>query len=319
MSTIALESSAVPHEETSLFVDGRFPRRRLLILLLSAIGGLLVAYAWSAKTADDTIGFNTANAMLGHDANTTPIGSIGSGIVFAFVSGLAGSFTACNIAAFGAVGPLVGRAQTRRDKFVSSIRPLGWLAAGMIPVSAAYGVLVGIAGTRMPQFSTTPTKGLSPRTIQSMTAFGIVGVTMIVLGLASLGVISDPLAKVSRRFRNAPLILMGALIGAFLIGRPYPLFRDMFRHAAKSHNPLYGATAFTLQSIGNIIVMAVLFLLLSYGLGGRVQRWLAAKPGRRSVMTAAAFIVAGVFTVVYWDVKVLSRLGYLWFPKAPWS
>lgn len=319
MGTATVESTATPLGQSSLFVDGNFPKRRLVVLLLSAVAGLLVAYAWSAQTADDTIGFNTANALLGHNANTTPINGIGSGIVFAFVSGLAGSFTACNIAAFGAVGPLVGRAPTRRDKFVQSVKPIGWLAAGMVPVSAVYGAIVGIVGTRMPQYSTAPSSGLSPRALQSMIAFGTVGVTMIVLGLASLGVIRDPLAGVSRRFPNAPLVLMGALIGGFLIGRPYPLFRDMFRHAAKTHDPFYGAAAFVLQSVGNIIVMSVLFVLLSYGLGGRVQRWLAAKPGRRSTMTAAAFVIAGVFTVLYWDVKVLARLGYLWFPTAPWS
>jgi len=36
-------------------------------------------------------------------------------------------------------------------------------------------------------------------------------------------------------------------------------------------------------------------------------------------VTAAAFIVAGVFTMIYWDVKVLARYDYLWFPKAPWN
>jgi hypothetical protein len=286
---------------------------------LGALGGLLVAYAWSASLVDDQIGFNSANTMLGHNANTTAIGGIASGIAFAFVSGLAGSFTACNIACFGVVGPLIGQEQSRGARLLQTVKPLGWVAAGMIPVSAAYGVLVGIMGTRMPQFSTANTGGFAPRTIQSMVTFGAVGVVMIGLGLAALGLMPDPLAAVSRRFRNAPLVLMGVLIGGFLIGRPYPLFRDLFRHAANTHNPLYGAVAFSLQSIGNIIVMSLIFILLSYGAGGRVQRWLAAKPSRISVLTASAFLVAGVFSVIYWDVRVLNRLGYIWFPRAPWS
>ncbi|MFL6114943.1 MAG: hypothetical protein ACJ786_26880 [Catenulispora sp.] len=318
MSAATLEPTDLP-ERTSLFVDGSFPRRRTVILLLSLLGGLLVAYAWSARTADDTIGFNTANTLLGHDANKTPITSIAAGILFAFVTGLAGSFTACNVAVFGAVGPLVGRAANRRQKFRAAAAPLGWLAVGMVPISALYGALVGLVGTHMPQYSTKASKGISPRTAQSMITFGTIGLVMLVLGLAALGVIPDPLAAVSRRFRNAPLILMGVLTGAFLIGRPYPLFRDMFRHAAKTHNPLYGATAFALQSIGNVIVMSLIFLLLSWGLGGRIQRWLAAKPGRTSVVTASAFIIAGVFTMVYWDVRVLGRLGYIWFPTPPWK
>lgn len=317
MSSATLGAIDAP-ERTSLFVDGRFPHRRLLVLGLSLIGGLLLAYGWSAQTADDTIGFNTANAILGHDANKTPITSIASGILFAFVTGLAGSFTACNVAVFGAVGPLVGRASTRREKFRATAAPLGWLAVGLIPVSAIYGAIVGIIGTHMPQYATTSSKGISPRTAQSMIAFGTIGLVMIVLGLAALGVIPDPLAKISRRFPHAPLILMGMLVGGFLIGRPYPLFRDMFRHAAQTHNPFYGAAAFALQSIGNIIVMGLVFLILSWGLGGRIQRWLSAKPGRTAVVTAAAFIVAGVFTMVYWDVRVLGRLGYIWNPTPPW-
>jgi len=308
-----------PAGHTSMFVNGQFPQRKTLIFLASLIAGFFLAYAWSATLVDEQIGFNTADTLLGHNANATPIGGIASGILFAFVTGLAGSFTACNIACFGAVGPLVGQAETRRGRFGQTIRPLGWLAAGMIPVSAVYGAIVGIVGTRMPQFSTAHTSGLSPRAIQSMIAFGLVGVVMIVLGLAALGIVKDPLGPVSRRFPNAPLVLVGALIGGFLIGRPYPLFEDMFRSAANSHDPFYGAVAFALQSVGNIIVMSVLFLILSYGLGGRVQRWLAEKPSRTSVLTAAAFIIAGMFAVVYWDLRALHGVGDIWFPTAPWN
>ena len=114
------------------------------------------------------------------------------------------------------------------------------------------------------------------------------------------------------------MIVFGALIGGFLIGRPYPLFRDMFRHAASSHNPFYGAAAFVLQSIGNILVMSVLFLILSYVAGRPLQRWMAAMPSRASVLTALAFVIGGVFMLCYWDLRVLSRLGYLWFPPSPW-
>lgn len=320
MSSILATPRALEVRPTSLFVNGYFPRRRLAVLLLGILGGLLVAYAWSAQLADDDIGFNSANAMLGHTANSpTAITGIGSGILFAFVAGLAGSFTACNIAVFGAVGPLVGqRAQTRGGRFLETIKPLGWMAVGMIPVSAAYGALVGIIGTRMPQFSTAPSHGFTPRTIQSMVAFGIIGMVMIVCGLAALGLTPDPLARISSRFRNFPLVMMGALVGGFLIGRPYPLFRDLFRHAANEHNALYGAGAFVLQSLGNMIVMGLLFVLLSYVLGDRVQRWVAAEPSRGAVLTASAFLIAGVFTFAYWDLKVLARMGDFWWPSAPW-
>lgn len=305
--------------QSSLFVNGAVPRRRWLVLLISVVAGAFVAYAWSSELADQEIGFNVANGILGRDANATPIGGIGAGIVFAFVSGLAGSFTACNVAVFGAVTPLVGQTASRSQRFLQTVRPLGWLVAGMVPVSAVYGALVGVVGTRMPQFSTAKVAGISPRIAQSMIVFGLIGLVMLVMGLASLRYIPDPFARISRRFPNAPLVFTGALIGAFLIGRPYPLFRAMFRHAAESHNPLYGAFAFTLQSVGNVVVMAVLFIALSYLIGGRLRRWMARNPARITAATAVAFIVAAMFMLMYWDVRILGRFGYLWFPTAPWN
>ena len=303
---------------TSMFVNGDFPRHRWPPVLIGIAGGVVAAWLWNSRLVDRTIGFSTANAILGHDANATPIGGIASGVLFAFVSGLAGSFTACNIAAFGAMGPLIGQAQTGRERFMTTVRPLGWLAVGMVVVSAVYGFIVGLAGTHLPQFSTVKTAGLAPRTIQSMIAFGICGLVMVVLGLAAAGVIRDPLARVSQRVPAAPMILLGALIGGFLIGRPYPLFRDMFRHAATSHNPFYGMAAFVLQSTGNILVMAVLFIALSYVAGRPLRRRLMAKPSRAGVLTTLAFVIGGVFMLCYWDLRVLSGLGYLWFPPSPW-
>ncbi|MER5353147.1 hypothetical protein ABT093_22785 [Kitasatospora sp. NPDC002551] len=319
--TITGRTVKAPPRATSLFVNGLFPKRRALVVLLGLLGGLLLAYAWSSELVDDKIGFTTANELLGHDARNTPLGGISAGVLFAFVSGLAGSFTACNVAVFGAVGPLVGQMSlTRRQRLVHALRPLGWLTVGMLPVSAAYGVLVGLFGTHMPQFSTASAHGtISPRMLQAMIVYGLVGLVMLVIGLAAAGVLPDPLARVAARFPNAPLVLVGALVGGFLIGRPYPLFRNLFRHAAVEHNPLYGAVAFALQSIGNILVMALLFLLLSFALGARVQRWLATKPGRAATLTASAFLVAGAFTVIYWDIRLLGRLGYIWWPTAPWN
>jgi hypothetical protein len=112
---------------------------------------------------------------------------------------------------------------------------------------------------------------------------------------------------------------MGALVGGFLIGRPYPLFRDLFRNAANRHNPLYGAGAFVLQSLGNMIVMGVLFIVLSYAIGGRVQRWVAQQPSRASTPTASTLIISGAYFVAYWNLRQLGHLGYLWFPTAPWN
>ncbi|MBE1487534.1 hypothetical protein [Plantactinospora soyae] len=304
-----------------MLVNGHFPRRRWLVLALSVLGGYLLTVVWSAEFVDSTIGDSVADTLLGHDARETPIAGIGAGVAFAFVSGLAGTFTACNIAVFGAMAPMLGTGG-RWSRLWQMFKPLGWLSVGMISVSATYGAIVGLVGTAMPQFSTAANTpgGLSPRSVQSLVVFGLIGLAMTYLGLAALGIVSDPFARVSRRFPNAPMVVLGALIGGFLIGRPFALFRQMFRDAAESGNPLYGALAFTLQSLGNIMVMGVFFAVVALVGGSRLRRWLSARPSRVATITAVALLVAGVFTFLYWDVRLLARREIIpWYPTAPWS
>ncbi|WP_107656430.1 hypothetical protein [Nocardia suismassiliense] len=305
---------------TSVFVNGYIPRRRGLVLLLGVLAGFLLTVVWSAPFVDTTIGGTVADGLLGHDAKETAITGIGAGIVFAFVSGLAGTFTACNIAVFGAVAPLAGSAGGWWNRVQAVLRPLLWMAVGMVAVSAAYGVVVGIFGTDMPQFDTAPSRPgqISPRLIQSMVVFGVIGVIMTYLGLAVLGLVRDPFTRIAARFPNAPLVVFGGLIGAFLIGRPFPLFRKLFRDAAEEGNILYAASAFVLQSLGNIIILAIL-LILTVLVGGRLQRWFQTDPRRVSILSATALLTVGVFTFLYWDVRLLAMRDIIpWYPVAPW-
>jgi hypothetical protein len=296
------------------------PRRRGLVVALSALAGFLLTVVWSAEFVDTTIGGNVAGTLLGHEAEGAALGSVTAGVLFALVSGIAGTFTACNIAVFGALAPMVGAEGTRWQRLGRILRPVGWLSAGMIAVAATYGAIVGIVGTRMPQFDTAPNVPgeLSARSIQSMVVFGIIGLSMLYLGLAALRLVPDPLARLARRRPNAPMVVMGVLVGGFLIGRPYPLFRQLFRDAAESGNPLYSAAAFVLQSLGNIVIVVLLVLLLSSM--GRLRRWLTADPRRMTTLIAVSFIVAGVFTFLYWDVRLLDRREIIpWYPVAPWG
>ncbi|MEO7262062.1 MAG: hypothetical protein ABI047_12530 [Jatrophihabitantaceae bacterium] len=191
--------------------------------------------------------------------------------MFAFVTGVAGSFTACNIAVFGAVGPMVGQQQNRRQTLRSALRPLGWLVIGMLPVSALYGAIGAWWGTSIPQLSTDKVGAMPVRLLQSSVVFGVIGLALVYLGLVELRLAPDPLARLQQRYPNARLMVLGALIGGFLIGRPFPLFHKMFLYAAEHHSPVYGASIFVLQSLGNMLIMAAMFLLLT--MAGRV--WLA--------------------------------------------
>ncbi|MFC4591398.1 urease accessory protein UreH domain-containing protein [Sphaerisporangium corydalis] len=295
------------------------PRHRGRLVVLSVIAGAVAAALWSFRFVDSVIGDNVANTLLGYDAKGTAISGVVAGAVFAFVSGLAGTFTACNVAAFGAVVPLVREGDSWRDRLRETVRPLSRLAIGMIVVSGVYGAVGALFGDRLPQLSTaTVGDGLPVRLIQASVVFGIIGLAFIWLGLASIRLLPDPLARLERRFPNARLVVLGALVGGFLIGRPFPLFHKLFSYAAETHNPLYGAAVFILQSLGNIVVMAVLFAALMLVARGRFARWMTAKPSRMVTVTAVAFIVAGTFTFLYWDVRLPAMFGYGWYPTASW-
>lgn len=294
------------------------PARQLRIALLSAVVGVLLAVLWSFEFVDSVIGDNVANTVLGHDAKATAIGGTFAGLIFAFVSGFAGTFTACNIAMVAAVGPMgtvgaAGRTPTTAHTVRALLRPVGWLTVGMVAVSASYGALGVLLGDRLPQLSTDMVGGMPVRLIQSSVVFGLIGLALAYLGLAALGTLPDI-------FANRPvtrLIALGALVGGFVIGRPYPLFNKLFHWAVDTGNPAYGALAFALQSLGNVLVVTLVFAVLVLATRGGFLRWIAA-PTRAAVLTGALLVALGVFTVVYWDLRVPASFGFGWFPRMPY-
>ena len=261
-------------------------------------------------------GENGATIILGYSVTTTPLTSSVMATAFAFVSGLTGTFTACNVAGFSALGPL---SVDRRPTWSAAVRSLAWLAAGTIIVAGAYGAVAALIGPSIPQLSSALVGRLPVRLIQSMVVFGLLGLTLAIAGLAAAGLVKNPLGRVSARRPAIRLVLVGGLIGAFLIGRPFPLFMKIFQYAASTHNPALGALTFVLQSLGNIAVMALLFLGITAIAGGRLQRWLALRPERLARLNATVLITAGVFLVAYWCVRLPAYFGIGWWPKVPWS
>lgn len=287
--------------------ERRAPRRPLVVGL-SVLAGLAVAILWSARLVDDDIGLNVANGVLGQDASTATVTGTLTGLVFAITTGIAGTFTACNVAVFSAVAPMAGTGR--------ALRPLGWLTLGAVVVAGGYGAIGAVVGDRLPQLSSaTFGDGHPVRTLQSIGVFGAIGLVLVYLGLAALHLVPDPLARASERWAPSRHVVMGVLIGGFLIGRPWPLFRSMFRHAADTHDAAFGATVFVLIVLGNMVLMGLLFLVLS---ATRFPRWLRGKPARAATVTAVALLVGGTFTFVYWDIRVPAGLGFGWFPMMPW-
>ncbi|MEU7473709.1 hypothetical protein AB0A94_35240 [Streptomyces sp. NPDC044984] len=143
-------------------------------------------------------------------------------------------------------------------------------------------MVVGLVGMCMPWLSRAGNVlgALSGWSVRSMVVFGLIGLiglAMLWVGLAARGCLPGALVRVWVCFAHAQMLFLGVLIEGFLVGRPYPLFRRLFRGAAGSGDLLYGALAFVLRSVGSIVVGAVLFLLLSSAVGCR----LACVLGRR--------------------------------------
>lgn len=291
------------------------PRRRWLVISSVAVG-MAIAVLWSAQLVDDDIGVNTASGLLGRDATDAAVTGTVTGLVFAFVTGLAGTFTACNVAVFSAIAPMVQTKPSLAGRIGQAVRPLGWLSLGAVVVAGLYGGIGALLGTRIPQLSTATVGHHIPvRTLQSITVFGVIGLVLLYLGLAALDIVPDPLRRASARWAPARAVFMGVLIGGFLIGRPWPLFRKMFAYAASTHDAAFGAAVFVLIVLGNMLVMGLLFLVLS--LTG-FARWLRATPSRITTVTAVALLIGGTFTFVYWGVRAPAHLGYGWFPTMPW-
>jgi MFS family permease len=314
---------AVAVKQTPVAITDPAPVNRSRVILFSVLGGLALAIVWSFRFVDATIGDNIANNLLGYDAKETAITGSVMGALFAFVGGIAGTFTACNITAFSALAPMMGQRTSMSNRITEFLKPIGWLTLGMVVVAGLYGAIGAAIGTSIPQLSEArigdPVTGFPVRLIQSSIVFGLIGLIFIYMGLAALKVVPNPLQRLYERHPRAQLVIMGGLIGGFLIGRPFPLFFKLFEYAAERHNAFYGGLVFILQAIGNIVILALLFLLLAVGTRGRLQTWLAAKPGRVAAVTAAAFIVGGVFFVSYWDVRLPSLFNVGWWPTMPWN
>jgi cytochrome c biogenesis protein CcdA len=301
---------AETHDQSNQAVN-----RRVLWLFGSVAIGVTFAVVWSPSFVDQTIGENGATTILGYNVTATPIGGVLMAIGFAFISGFTGTFTACNVAGLSAIAPL---SAGRQPSLTSALRSLGWLALGTVTVAGLYGAIGALIGPSIPQLSQTLVGNFPVRLIQSVVVFGILGVVLLMMGFAALGA---PTLSFPRRrgWEIWRLVLIGGLIGAFLIGRPFPLFVKIFQYAAASHNAALGALMFVLQALGNIAILALVFLAVSVVARGRLLRWLAARPDRLARFNGIALLIAGTFLIAYWCIRLPAAFGIGWWPRVPWS
>ena len=252
---------------------------------LSILLGGIIAMLWSYHFVDSVIGDTVANGLLGYDAKQAPLHGYLSTAFFALVTGLAGTFTACNICAISCVGPVANGATTLSE----AAKPVGKLLFGALTVSVLYGFFAVIFAAYLPQYTNETYFGFyQGRLLQASLIFVPIGILMLSWGWN--GKVPSP-------------FVLGAMIGAFLIGRPFPLFRKMFESAVETHNPFFGAGTFALQALGNIALIVLFIFLVSIS-GHRVRRWLHLNSVK---IASIGFLIGGMFLVVYWGIRIPLR------------
>ena len=299
------------------------PYRNRLILALCALAfGVLIAGFWNFHWADGFGREIVAGQTIGDTERLSGSYSergAGFGFVFAIIAGLAATFTACNCVVFAMLPGLACATEKAGSPRRLAIKAIGVFSLFVLLVCFIYGMYVGSLGPeRVDAFNTRET-----RLFQAQVTFTLLGVVLLLWGAISFGFLDGVLRHLPPKlmhFAAAPLTkagLMGLLVGLFAIGRPFPVFRDFLTYAAASKSPLYGGAVMTLQGVGQIMVMVLLFLVLIVPFSKRLANWSARHPGRLEQFSSAMLVAGGAYFVFYWGIAFAYNVGN-WGFKLNW-
>jgi sulfite exporter TauE/SafE len=294
------------------------PGRRLWYLLLAVAAGVVVAGFWNFRVVDgfgaDIVAANTIGDYRGKAGDFATLGGA-FGFAFALVAGLAATFTACNCVAFAMIPGLVCAPDAKAGR-TTALRSLGIMVAWVAVVSAVYGAFVGWLGPE----GVAAINARQVRFAQAGIVFSVLGIAMLVWGAIELRLLdrwTSRATPATRAFFAQPTTkaaIMGALIGAFAIGRPYPVFREFLLYAAQVQSPAYGAAVMVLQGIGQILVMVAAFLVIVGVFSGGLRRWILARPAQPALVSAVALVAGGAYFLFYWGIArawpSLGRWGF---------
>lgn len=272
---------------------------------------MTVASVWNYKTVDGFGREVVAGNTIGDTTQlSTSFAERGTGFGFAAIAGLAATFTACNcvvLATLPGLACTTDKASSRQ----AALRALGAFTAGVVVVGAFYGMFIGFLGPDGITF-------FNERPVRLALAQGVftsLGIVMLLWGAIELGFLKPITARTSEIPRaflampNTTALLMGTLVGLSTVGRPFPVSRELLTYAATATSPLYGAAVMTVQGIGPIAVMAVIFLALVYGFGDRLTKWVSEKPEQPALVSAVALIGGGAYFVYYGASRSCSTSG----------
>jgi hypothetical protein len=292
-----------------------YPRARRVMYLLSAAAlGVVVAGFWNVRLVDgfgaDVVAGHTIGGYEGKAAQFATLGA-GFGFVFAMVAGLAATFTACNCVAFAMIPGLTCSTDGSAGR-AAALRSLGIMLFFVVLVGAMYGAFIGWLGPAgVEAINARPV-----RFAQAGIVFSALGIAMLAWGAIELGLLdafTSRCTPVTRAFFAQPTTkaaLMGLMIGAFAVGRPYPVFREFLLYTAQVQRPSYGAAVMALQGLGQVTVMVVAFLAILAVFGNRLRHWAATKPAQPALVSAFALTAGGAYFLFYWGIaRMWPALG----------
>lgn len=296
-------------------------RKRLLYVFVMIFVAILIAGFWHRGLVDgfgrniiagETIG-NTGELAGQYDTRGG-----GFGLIFAAIAGLAATFTACNCVVF-AMLPGLACSTDRNAGQNSAWQALRMFTAPVLVVTAVYGLYVGFLGPVGIEYINQ----IEVRHAQSFAVFSALGLVMLLWGCLELGFLDSIKARLSQTTRDffgqltVKATLLGSMVGMFTVGRPYPLFRDFLVYAASTKNPAYGAVVMMIQGLGQIVIMALLFVLLVKLGGRRLSSTAINKPHKFQLISGMALTAGGIYFLYYWGLGRLFDLGR-WGYKLGW-
>lgn len=296
-------------------------RKRLLLTLGAVVLATLVAGFWNYHLVDgfgrEVVAGNTIGDTQALAGDFATRGG-GFGFLFAAIAGLAATFTACNCVVFAMIPELACSTDKTAGRR-AALHALGAFVAGVLCVTAVYGVFVGFLGSD----GIAAFNQRAVRLAQAQAIFTVLGVVMLIWGgfeLGFLDAVKRRFSFVTGAFFAAPTtkaVLLGLLVGCFAVGRPFPVFREFMTYAASAQSPLYGAGVMMVQGLGQIAVMVLLFLLLVYTAGRRLRQMARQTPHKLRVISGLALVAGGTYFVYYWGLAFLFDVGQ-WGFKLGW-
>jgi Cytochrome C biogenesis protein transmembrane region len=286
---------------------------RIFWTMIALVTGILIAGFWDYHVVDGFGREIIADNIVGNTgllANSFLENGLSFGVLFGFAAGLAATFTACNCVMFAMLPGLAcstDRSTSRKTAFLA----LGVFSLGVLIVTALYGFYTGTLGSS----GVDAYNEREVRLSQATTTFTILGLIMVVWGCISFGFLNRMVDKIPsniRLFFAKPVTkagMMGILVGLFTVGRPFGVFRDFLSYAASSNNPLYGAFVMSIQGIGQIIVMVILFIVILTVFGKQLAQWSIERPHQAELISTFALFLGGAYFIFYWGLAVPYGVG----------